>query len=73
MLFLILHVLSYLVHFFRIHDIKLNGKPDLYGVYSARREALLSNFETFMVCIVIGYTAKHLLEMNIETFHEEGI
>lgn len=65
-MFLILHVISYLVHYFRIYDIKLNGKSDLNGVYSAKRESFLSNVETFIICIVIGFTVKHLYEMGVE-------
>ena len=72
-IYLILHLLSYIVHYFRIHDIKINGKPDVYGVYSARRETFLSNFETFLVCIVIGFSVKHLVELEYETFHKEAI
>lgn len=37
-LYLILHVASYLAHFFRLRDLKINGQPDINGVYSARRE-----------------------------------
>lgn len=68
-LYLVLHIISYLVHFFRIHDIKVNGKPDMNGVYSARRESFVSNCETFLICIVIGFTVKHLFVMGDEVFH----
>lgn len=72
-LFLILHILSYIAHFFRKKDIRINGKPDLYGVYSAQKETIISCFELFLSCIFIGYTAKYLQEMDTKVFHEEGI
>ena len=72
-LFLILHIISYFTHYYRIYDIKLNGKPDHNGVYSARHESFVSNVETFLICIVIGFTVKHLFEMNDLEFHDEGI
>lgn len=71
-LYISLHIFSYLVHYFRIHDIKLNGKPDMNGVYSARRETFISNVETFLICIVIGFTMKHMTDLSIEEFHYEG-
>lgn len=63
-MFLVLHCVSYLVHYFRIYDIKLNGQSDLNGVYSAKRESFVSNVETFIICIIIGFTVKHLYEMD---------
>ena len=71
-LYLILHLVSYIVHFFRIHDVKLNGKPDINGVYYARRETFISNIETFVICIVIGFTVKDLFDMGPQAFHNEG-
>lgn len=61
------------MHYFRIYDIKLNGKPDVNGVYTARRETLVSNIETFIMCIIIGFTAKHLSDMGAEAFQKEAI
>lgn len=42
------------------------------GVYSARRETFLSNLETFVICIVIGFTVKHLFDLGPNDFHKEG-
>lgn len=72
-LFLILHIISYLMHYFRVYDIKKNGVADMNGVYSARREAFISNIETFVICIVIGFTVKHLYDIGMDEFHREGI
>ena len=72
-LYLILHIVSYLIHYFRVYDIKKNGIADLNGVYSAKREAFISNIETFVICIIIGFTVKHLNDMGLITFHKEGI
>ena len=72
-MFLLLHIGSYLLHIFRVYDIKLNGQLDLNGVYSARKESFFSNVETFIICILIGFTVKHLYEMDRLQFHDEGI
>ena len=67
--FLIIHIFSYLAHYYRIHDIKLNGMPDINGVYTAKKEALLGNIEAFIICILVGFTTKHLIDINNETDH----
>lgn len=72
-LYLTLHILSYLASYFRNYDVKLNGQPDINGVFTARRETFISNLETFIMCIVIGFTVKHLQDNGTETFHKEGL
>lgn len=71
--FLILHVCSYVGHYFRLHDIKLNGKPDINGVYTAKTEAIFQNIEIFIICILVGFTVKHLIDMDTASFHLEGV
>lgn len=72
-IFLVLHIFSYLIHYFRVYDIGKNGIADMNGVYSAKTEAFISNIETFIICIVIGITVKHLNDMSLDAFHQEGI
>lgn len=71
--FLILHIMSYLAHFYRLRDIALNGKPDVNGIYTAKKEALISNIETFIICIMIGFTIKHYFDTSQEELHSHGI
>ena len=72
-IYLIMHIISYILYYFRKRDIKLNGQPDANGVYTAKRESFISNIETFIMCIVIGFTVKHMIDMGGESFHREGI
>ena len=60
--FLVLHIISYLAHYYRLRDIALNGKPDVNGIYTAKKEAMISNIETFVICIMIGFTIKHYMD-----------
>lgn len=72
-LHMILHIVSYFIYYFRLYDIKLYGKPDINGVYYARRESFVSNCETFVICVIIGVTLKHLYDEGEETFYDEGL
>ena len=71
-LLLSLHILTYLLHFFKKRDIRLYGSPDLNGVYTSRRQQLISNIETFIICIIVGFTVKHLWDMDHDEFSSEG-
>ena len=71
--YLFVHIYSYVGHYFRLHDIKLNGKPDVNGVYTAKKEAIFQNIEIFVICMLVGFTIKHLIDMEQESFHIEGV
>lgn len=68
-----LHIFSYLLNLYKRREIRLNGEPDLYGVYASKRETLASNMETFIMCIIIGFTLKHLNDLDQKVFYSEGV
>ena len=71
--YLILHIISYMIFFYRKRDIKLNGKPDTNGLLSASKESLVKNIEIFINCIIVGVTLKHLYDTDPKEMHYEGL
>lgn len=45
-------------------DIKANGKPDIFGIYRAKNETFLKTIEIFIICLVVGFTINHLIELR---------
>lgn len=52
--------------FYRVNELKMHGKPDVNGIPAAPKESFISNIEIFLICIVIGFTAKHLMEIGVD-------
>lgn len=51
----------------------MHGQPNAYGVYTSEREQMISNFETFVIMMVLGYTLKHLKDQPSDQFVDEGV
>ena len=56
------HVFSYVVHEYAVHDIKKNGKPDIMGVYRAPNEVVLKTIELLVICIATGFSFMHIID-----------
>ena len=67
---LIMHIISYVCHYFKVHDISKNGVPDVNGVYYAKRESAVGNVETFMICILFGFCLKHIVDIGADNMHD---
>ena len=58
------HAMSWVIRIFRNHDIKVNGKVDNLGVYSAPNESMVLYGEIILKCMLFGYNLYHLWLMS---------
>ena len=64
------HILSYISEIYRDYEVANYGKPDVNGVYRAKIETILRNFEIFFDCILVGWIMKHLIMLESKDLHD---
>ena len=67
------HIVFYIAGIYRGYDIKKNGKLDLDGIMRAPTESRLHSIEIFADCLMIGFVARRMLELDSETFHNDSL
>jgi len=60
-----IHIAQYFIHEYSVYDIRLNGEPDIFGVYRSKNEIFLRNIEASVVCLVTGFTIYHFVNDQI--------
>ena len=67
---LIEHILSYIIGIYRKYEIENFGKPDVNGVFRAKKETFLRNLEILIDCILVGWITKHLVMLDDNEMHK---
>ena len=61
---MILHIISYVLTFYKKYEIQKNGKPDLSGVLRTKRESFVSTIELLVTCILFGFIGNHFYDLT---------
>lgn len=69
---LIEHFLSYLIAYFRQYDIARNGELDIHGVPHAKRESVIGNIQSLLVCMIVGFSIKQLVMLDSDELRHQS-
>ena len=68
-----MHIISYLISYFRRFETSRRGKPDINGVIRARWESILTTLEVIVSAIISGYILTTFTSYSADQFDSQAL